>query len=49
MCCKEKSREYCCEKPERLKGRPEICTPEQILECHGEVREHPCSPQGKRT
>jgi len=49
MCCKERSRECCCEKPDRVKGRPEICTPEQIQECHGEAREHPCATQGKRT
>ncbi len=31
-----------CEHPERLKGKPEECTPEQIMECHGETTEHPC-------
>ena len=31
-----------CEHPERLKGRPGECSPEQIKECHGEVKEHPC-------
>jgi ArsR family transcriptional regulator len=30
-----------CEYPEKLKGKPEECTPEQIKECHGE-EEHPC-------
>jgi len=34
--------ECCCEKPERLSGKPEECTDEQIRECHGEDAEHPC-------
>jgi len=33
-----------CEHPEKLKGKPEECNPEQI-ECHGEVVEHPCVKQ----
>jgi DNA-binding transcriptional ArsR family regulator len=37
MCCKD-----CCEHPEKLKGKPEECTPEQIKECHGDVEDHPC-------
>jgi len=43
MCCKESSMKDCCKKPDRLKGKPEDCSPEQIRECHGEVREHPCT------
>jgi len=31
-----------CEHPERLKGKPEECSPEQIRECHGDAKEHPC-------
>lgn len=31
-----------CEHPEKLKGSPEECTAEQIRECHGDVKEHPC-------
>jgi ArsR family transcriptional regulator, arsenate/arsenite/antimonite-responsive transcriptional repressor len=30
-----------CEYPEKLKGKPEECTPEQIKECHGD-KEQPC-------
>jgi ArsR family transcriptional regulator, arsenate/arsenite/antimonite-responsive transcriptional repressor len=30
-----------CQYPEKLKGKPEECTPEQIKECHGD-NEHPC-------
>jgi ArsR family transcriptional regulator len=37
----------CCERPEKLKGKPEECTPDQIRECHGEVKEHPCK-EGKK-
>ena len=32
-----------CQKPEKLKTKPEDCTPEQIKECHGDVEEHPCA------
>jgi len=31
-----------CQHPERLKDKPQDCTPEQIRECHGEDAEHPC-------
>ena len=31
-----------CKNPERLKGKSAVCTPEQIRECHGELKEHPC-------
>jgi len=31
-----------CLKPDKLKGKPEECTPEQIKECHGDVENHPC-------
>ena len=37
--CKEKSG---CKYPERLKGKPEECTPEQVEECHGDAKKHPC-------
>lgn len=32
-----------CQKPQNLKDRPEQCSPEQIRECHGNIREHPCT------
>jgi len=35
--CKEN-----CEHPEKLKGKPGECTPEQIRECHGNTEDHPC-------
>jgi len=45
MCKRIKKKE--CEHPERLKGRPEECSPEQIRECHGDIptEEHPCVPK----
>ena len=42
MCCKP-----CCEQPEKLKGKPEECTPAQIKECHGDVKKHPCEGEQK--
>jgi ArsR family transcriptional regulator len=39
----------CCEHPEKLKGKPEECTPEQIRECHGDVKEHPCKEERKES
>ncbi len=35
----------CCEHPDKLKGKPEDCSPEQIRECHGDAREHTCIPK----
>ena len=32
-----------CQKPENLKTTPEECTPDQVEECHGDVKEHPCT------
>lgn len=32
-----------CEHPEKLKGKPGECSPEQIKECHGDTKTHPCS------
>lgn len=41
--------ECCCENPDRLNGKPEDCTPEQIRECHGESGEHSCcQPHGEK-
>jgi len=39
MCKQEMKR--VCQYPEKLKGKPEDCTPEQIKECHGDIKEHP--------
>lgn len=37
----------CCQQPEKLKGKPEDCTPEQIRECHGDTEQHPCETEKK--
>lgn len=35
-----------CQYPDKLKGKPEECTPEQIKECHGD-KDHPCEDEKK--
>jgi len=40
MCKEEREKE--CEHPEELKGKPGECSLEQIKECHGQVKGHPC-------
>ena len=32
-----------CEHPEKLKGKPGECSPEQVKECHGDADSHPCT------
>ena len=44
MCCRN-DKKGGCQKPENLKGKPEECSPEQIRECHGDVKGHACLPQ----
>ena len=34
-----------CKHTEKLQGRPEECTHEQIKKCHGEGVEHPCAKE----
>ncbi len=36
-----------CQKPDKLKGIPEDCAPEQIQDCHGEAKDHPCESEKK--
>lgn len=36
-----------CEHPEKLKGKPGECGPEQVRECHGVAKEHPCEEKEK--
>jgi len=31
-----------CDHPDRLKGKPGECSPEQIKKCHGKEKEHSC-------
>jgi len=37
----------CCEHPTQLKDKPENCTPEQIKECHGDEKDHPCARKAR--
>jgi hypothetical protein len=37
-----------CQKPKKLVVKPQDCTPEQIKDCHGTDKEHPCVKQAKR-
>jgi len=51
--CRKEDKKMCdckCQHPERLKGKPEECTPKQIEKCHGKTAKHPCMPKkgGKR-
>jgi ArsR family transcriptional regulator len=47
-CHKEEERmcDCKCQQPEKLKGKPEECTLEQIKECHGDEK-HPCCEDEK--
>jgi hypothetical protein len=47
MCCEDNHRKCCCAKPDHQKKRPQNCSPEDIRKCHGKVREHPCTAEGK--
>ena len=38
----------CCQKPEQLKGEPQDCSPEQIKECHGPSKKHPCAAKNEK-
>jgi DNA-binding transcriptional ArsR family regulator len=37
----------CCQQPDRLKGKAEDCISEQIRECHGDEKDHPCVPENE--
>lgn len=39
----------CCEQPLKLKGKPGECTPQQIKECHGDEKKHPCKEEKKES
>jgi ArsR family transcriptional regulator len=34
-----------CQQPDKLRDKPENCTPEQIRQCHGDTKEHPCTKE----
>ncbi len=44
--CDEKNK---CQQPEKLEEKPEECSPEQVEECHGDVKEHPCTEETEET
>ena len=39
----DNDKEKKCEHPEKLKGKPGDCSPEQIKECHGDEPDHTCT------
>src|SRR4030043_1352802 len=46
--CRKEGEKMCdckCQHPEKLKGEPEECTPQQIGKCHGKAVKHPCVPK----
>ncbi len=43
MCQPQK--EVVCRHPDKLKGEPGECSPQQIRECHGEDKKHSCSEE----
>ena len=48
--CRKEETKMCecnCQYPEKLKEKPGECTPEQIKECHGDTKEHPCEEEKK--
>ena len=40
MCC---DKDKCCGQPEKPKDKPSECSDEQIKDCHGDVKQHPCT------
>jgi DNA-binding transcriptional ArsR family regulator len=43
ICCMD-----CCREPQKHKGEPEACNPEQIKACHADVAGHPCESGEKK-
>jgi len=43
-----RGRQKGCQKPDRLEGKPQACSPKQIKECHGNVKDHPCVVKPKK-
>ena len=37
----------CCDRPEKLKDKPEGCTQQQTRDCHGDEKKHPCTRENK--
>ncbi len=36
-----------CQKPEKLKDKPQNCSKEQIEKCHGDVKDHSCTKEDR--
>ncbi|AEF93226.1 hypothetical protein Desca_0330 [Desulfotomaculum nigrificans CO-1-SRB] len=36
-----------CQQPDKLKGKPGQCSPEQIKECHGSEESHSCEKENE--
>lgn len=34
-----------CQQPIKLQDKPENCSPDQIRQCHGDVKDHPCTKE----
>jgi len=47
--CKNHSKKTCCMSPEQGKADPGNCSQEQIRECHGDDKHHPCENGGRET
>ncbi|KIX13128.1 hypothetical protein [Dethiosulfatarculus sandiegensis] len=37
-----------CQRPEEFLGKPEDCTEEQIIKCHGSAKNHPCQSKPEK-
>ncbi len=48
MCTEHSNQNCCCEQPDKLTEKPEKCTEEQIRECHGDTKHHPCTDKKKK-
>lgn len=35
----------CCQQPDKLKDKPENCSPTMIIDCHGDTKEHQCTKE----
>jgi ArsR family transcriptional regulator, arsenate/arsenite/antimonite-responsive transcriptional repressor len=49
--CRKEGEKMCdckCQHPEKLKAKPEECTPKQIEKCHGSKKTHPCVSKTKK-
>ena len=49
--CRKEDEKMCdckCQYPEKLKGKPEECTPKQIEKCHGSKKSHPFVSKTKK-